>query len=83
MTEKLPAPCEHCKGTGLLHGVECRECRGKGYRLIVNGSPQPVHSKRSLCRVLKIIRCNGSAVARGNVPIDVEVGGQALPALSR
>jgi DnaJ-class molecular chaperone len=37
MPDKLPTPCEHCKGTGLSHGVECRECRGKGYRLILNG----------------------------------------------
>jgi hypothetical protein len=29
MTDKLPAPCEHCKGTGLSHGSEWRECKGK------------------------------------------------------
>src|SRR4051794_33956920 len=42
MNEKLPAPCEHCKGTGLSHGSECRECRGKGYRLTVKGVPLPM-----------------------------------------
>jgi len=42
MNEKLPVPCEHCKGTGLSHGVECRECRGKGYRVFVLGALQPV-----------------------------------------
>jgi len=42
MTEKLPAPCEPCKGTGLSHGSECQECRGKGYRLIIEGRPMPV-----------------------------------------
>ena len=42
MNEKLPAPCEHCKGTGLSHGSECSECGGKGYRLIVGGRPMPV-----------------------------------------
>jgi len=41
MNEKLPAPCEHCKGTGLSHGSECTECRGKGYRLIIDGRPVP------------------------------------------
>lgn len=37
MTDKLPAPCEHCGATGLFHGSECVECRGKGYRLIIDG----------------------------------------------
>jgi hypothetical protein len=37
MNEKLPAPCEGCGTSGLRHGAECSECRGKGYRLIVNG----------------------------------------------
>ena len=39
MNEQLPAPCEHCNGTGMSHGAECLECRGKGYRLIVTGVP--------------------------------------------
>ena len=29
MTDKLPAPCEHCGATGIFHGSECIECRGK------------------------------------------------------
>ena len=33
MTDKLPAPCEHCHATGLFHGSECVECRGKGLPL--------------------------------------------------
>ena len=46
MNEKLPAPCEPCKGTGLSHGSECEQCRGKGYRLIVNGAPAPTRIDR-------------------------------------
>jgi hypothetical protein len=42
MDEKLPAPCEHCSATGIFHGIECVECRGKGYRLIVAGRLKPV-----------------------------------------
>jgi hypothetical protein len=38
MNEKLPAPCEHCRASGLRHGSVCNECQGKGYRLFVNGS---------------------------------------------
>jgi DnaJ-class molecular chaperone len=34
MNEKVPAPCEHCAASGLFHGSECVECRGKGYRMI-------------------------------------------------
>ena len=37
MTGKLPAPCEHCNATGIFHGCECVECRGKGYRLMIDG----------------------------------------------
>jgi len=37
MTDKLPAPCEHCNATGIFHGSECVECRGKGYWLMING----------------------------------------------
>jgi len=37
MTEKLPIPCEHCSATGIFHGSECAECRGKGYRLMIDG----------------------------------------------
>ena len=37
MNEKLPAPCEACRGSGLRHGAVCSECQGKGYRLFVNG----------------------------------------------
>lgn len=42
MNEKLPAPCEACRGSGLRHGAVCGECQGKGYRLIVNGRQTPV-----------------------------------------
>jgi len=44
MTEKLPIPCEYCHATGISNGSECLECRGKGYRLIINGqvtAPRP------------------------------------------
>jgi hypothetical protein len=37
MTDKLPAPCEHCAATGIFHGSECIECRGKGYWLMIDG----------------------------------------------
>jgi len=37
MTDKLPAPCEHCNASGIFHGSECVECRGKGYRLMIDG----------------------------------------------
>ena len=37
MTDKLPAPCEHCRATGISNGSECIECLGKGYRLMING----------------------------------------------
>jgi len=37
MTDKLPAPCEHCSASGIFHGIECAECHGKGYRLMIDG----------------------------------------------
>jgi DnaJ-class molecular chaperone len=46
MDEKLPAPCEHCRASGLRHGSVCDECQGKGYRLFVNGSQTPVRIER-------------------------------------
>jgi hypothetical protein len=46
MDEKLPAPCEHCHASGLRHGSVCDECRGKGYRMFVNGSQIPERLKR-------------------------------------
>lgn len=42
MNERLPSPCEHCKGTGLSKGSDCNECRGKGYYLIGVGRPKAV-----------------------------------------
>ena len=49
MADKLPAPCEHCSATGIFHGSECAECRGKGYRLIFEGRivAPAVESRRS------------------------------------
>jgi hypothetical protein len=41
MSDKLPAPCEHCKATGFFGGSVCRECDGKGYRLIIDGRVIP------------------------------------------
>jgi DnaJ-class molecular chaperone len=46
MSEKLPHPCEHCGATGIFHGIECDECRGKGYRLVVDGRTAPVRQAR-------------------------------------
>jgi hypothetical protein len=42
MSEKLPHPCEHCSATGIYRGIECDECRGKGYRLVVDGRAAPI-----------------------------------------
>jgi DnaJ-class molecular chaperone len=28
--EKIPIPCENCHGTGIVRGIECRECLGRG-----------------------------------------------------
>jgi hypothetical protein len=54
MNEKLPAPCERCHATGQCAGLECHECRGKGYRLIVGGrvtaSARSERSKRKRWR---------------------------------
>ena len=36
MNEKLPAPCDHCRATGLFHGSSCSECGCKGYRVIID-----------------------------------------------
>ena len=46
MNEKLPAPCEPCRASGLRHGSVCGECQGKGYRLFINGNQMPVQEKR-------------------------------------
>jgi hypothetical protein len=46
MNEKLPAPCEACRGTGMHHGGLCSQCQGKGYYLFINGSPAPVRQDR-------------------------------------
>ena len=35
--EKIPIPCEHCRGTGIIRGIECRECLGRGHRVVVAG----------------------------------------------
>jgi DnaJ-class molecular chaperone len=45
MSEKLPAPCEACRGTGMRRGSVCGECEGKGYRLFVNGNQIPVRQE--------------------------------------
>jgi RecJ-like exonuclease len=41
MDEKLPIPCEHCHGTGIQAGLECKECGGRGHRVVVAGKLQP------------------------------------------
>jgi hypothetical protein len=46
MNEKLPAPCEACRGSGLRHGSVCSECQGKGYRLFINGNQIPVRQEK-------------------------------------
>jgi hypothetical protein len=46
MDEKLPAPCERCRASGLRHGSVCDECQGKGYRLFINRSQTPEPLKR-------------------------------------
>ena len=51
MTDKLPAPCEHCHATGISNGSECTDCGGKGYRLMINGqvvrAPTPAPGPRA------------------------------------
>ena len=37
MDEKLPIPCEHCHGTGIQADLECKECGGRGHRVVVAG----------------------------------------------
>jgi hypothetical protein len=46
MSENLPAPCEHCKATGMFRGSECHECGGKGYRLMINRAPSTPKPER-------------------------------------
>jgi hypothetical protein len=46
MDEKLPAPCDACRGSGLRHGAVCEECQVKGYRLFINGKQAPVQQQR-------------------------------------
>jgi DnaJ-class molecular chaperone len=40
--EKIPIPCENCHGTGIVRGIECRECLGRGHRVIVAGRVVPL-----------------------------------------
>jgi DnaJ-class molecular chaperone len=47
MNDKLPMPCQHCHASGLRAGVECRECAGKGYRLLVNGKEMAPRQDRA------------------------------------
>ena len=37
MTDKFLLHAEPCSATGIFHGSECVECRGKGYRLMIDG----------------------------------------------
>jgi DnaJ-class molecular chaperone len=46
MDEKVPAPCEPCHGSGVRDGIICDKCGGKGYRLLVNGKPDPVRTQK-------------------------------------
>jgi len=34
---KVPIPCNRCHGTGINTGIECSECGGKGYRVVIGG----------------------------------------------
>jgi hypothetical protein len=46
MDEKLPAPCERSRASGLRHGSVSDECQGKGYRLFISRSETPEPLKR-------------------------------------
>ena len=50
MNDKMPVPCEDCHGTGINAGIECQECRGKGYRVVIAGkmvnAPKPDRRER-------------------------------------
>jgi hypothetical protein len=47
MSDKQPIPCEHCKAKGLFGGDQCRECGGRGYRLVSDGRVSPSKFERS------------------------------------
>jgi DnaJ-class molecular chaperone len=36
--EKVPVPCDRCRGTGINVGIECSECGGKGHRVMIGGN---------------------------------------------
>ena len=50
MNEKIPIPCQACKASGLREGIACKECGGKGHRVIIGGQlaapPRPAEPKR-------------------------------------
>ena len=43
MNETLPIPCERCHASGLFAGLECEECRGKGYHLSIDAPWRAIH----------------------------------------
>jgi hypothetical protein len=67
MNEKLPAPCEHCGATGISRGIECKECSGKGYQLIIAGRQQP-----------KRFGCTGGHIGL-HAAADLEISEKELP----
>src|SRR5215204_1665300 len=50
MEEKIPIPCEHCHGTGVVRGIECRECQGRGHRVLVRGKVMTLSHRPALNR---------------------------------
>ena len=56
MNDKMPVPCEHCHGTGIQGGIECRECGGKGHRVIVAGKLMSQKQTRAPHRPLPLAR---------------------------
>jgi DnaJ-class molecular chaperone len=50
VNDKIPVPCQHCHGTGINAGIECRECGGKGHRVVIAGrivnAPKPNRPER-------------------------------------
>ena len=71
---KDEAPCEPCKGSGKIAGMECPQCKGKG-KYGLNITPDPItDSASSLTALLAPSKRNGSAsgpVTLENVLADI------------
>jgi hypothetical protein len=62
MNEILPIPCERCQASGLFAGLECEECRGKGYA--IKAKHKVPNGGRQIC-ILPIGVVAGDQVGQG------------------